>query len=135
MASDADITLLVDALWKDRKSDTDDRVRDLVKCSRPFSGDYLDDDPVALSRIGNALEDADVDGEWIGVSRLNGRGSELVRAEIEAMGKDGSLPKSCLLDLFGRLGENGADIRVIYVPGQWLDVDDAADITRAGKFL
>ena len=135
LASDADITLLVDALWKDRKSETDDRVRDLVKCSRPFSDDYLDDDPVALSRIGNDLEDADVDGEWIGVARLNGRGSELVRAEIKAMGKDGSLPKSCLLDLFGRLGENGADIRVIYVPGQWLDVDDAADIARAGKFL
>ena len=135
MASEAEITLLVDALWKDRKSDADAWVRDLVKCSRPFSGDYLDDDPVTLSCIGNDLEETDVDGEWIGAARLSEQGSDLVRAEIEAMGKDGSLPKSCLLDLFGRLVDKGANIRVIYIPGQWLDVDDTADITKAGKFL
>jgi len=51
------------------------------------------------------------------------------------MGKDGTLPKSCLLDLFGRLADKGTNIRVLYVPGQWLDVDDAADIAKAGKFL
>ncbi len=38
-------------------------------------------------------------------------------------------------DPFVRLAEKGTSIRVIYVPGQWLDVDDAADITKAGKFL
>jgi NDP-sugar pyrophosphorylase family protein len=55
--------------------------------------------------------------------------------EIAAMGKDGSLPKMSLPDLFARLAEKGTSIRVIYVPGQWLDVDDAADITKAGNFL
>ncbi|NQV84483.1 MAG: phosphoenolpyruvate mutase [Rhodospirillales bacterium] len=135
MSSDADITLLVDALWKDRKSDSENWVRDLVKCSKPFSGDFLDDKPVSLSRIGNDLKDVDVDGEWIGVAQLKPQGSDWVRAEIEAMGKDGSLPKACLLDLFARLADKGAEIRVIYVPGQWLDVDDAADIIKAGKFL
>ena len=135
MSSDADITVLVDALWKDRKSDAEDWVRDLVKCSRPFSGDYLDDEAVRLSRIGNDLKDADVDGEWIGVARLSPQGGKLVRAEIEAMGQDGSLQKSSLLDLFARLSDKGTEIQVIYVPGQWLDVDDAADFTKAGKFL
>ena len=115
------------------KSDAEDWVRDLVKCSRPFSGDYLDDEAVNLTRIGNDLKDTD--GEWIGVARLSPQGSDLVRAEIKAMGKDASLPKASLLDLFARLADRGAEIRVIYVPGQWLDVDDAADITRAGKFL
>ena len=55
--------------------------------------------------------------------------------EIAAMGKDGSLPKMSLPDLFARLAEKGTSIRVINVPGQWLDVDDAADITKAGNFL
>jgi len=114
---------------------TEDWVRDLVKCSRPFSGDYLDDEAVRLSRIGNDLKDTDVDGEWIGVARLSPQGGKLVRAEIEAMGQDGSLQKSSLLDLFARLSDKGTEIQVIYVPGQWLDVDDAADFTKAGKFL
>ena len=26
-------------------------------------------------------------------------------------------------------------LRAIHVPGQWLDVDDAADFSQAGKFL
>ncbi|MBT7944014.1 MAG: phosphoenolpyruvate mutase, partial [Alphaproteobacteria bacterium] len=118
MASEADITLLVDALWKDRKSDADAWVRDMVKCSKPFSGDYLDDDPVHLTHISNDLKEADVDGEWIGAARLSPAGSDMVRAEIEEMGKDGSQAKSCMLDLFGRLADKGAKIRVIYVPGQ-----------------
>jgi phosphoenolpyruvate phosphomutase len=27
------------------------------------------------------------------------------------------------------------NFNAVYLPGQWLDVDDAADFTRAGKFL
>ena len=52
-----------------------------------------------------------------------------------ALGEDGSLPKSSMLDLLQRLIDKGTSIRAVYVPGQWLDVDDAADFTRAGKFL
>ena len=135
MAADDDITLIVDALWKDRKSDAEGWVRDLVSCSSPFSGDFLDDAPVTLTAIGNDIDPSDIDGEWIGVARLSPRGSDLVRAEIEAMGQDGTLPQASLLDLFQRLLDKGTQIRVVYVPGQWLDVDDAADFSKAGKFL
>ena len=135
MAGDEDVTIAVDALWKERKSDAEGWVRDLVKCSRPFSGNYLDDDPVTLKRIGNDLDPAGTDGEWIGVARLSPQGSDLVRAEIKAMGEDGSLPQSSMLDLLQRLIDKGTSIRAVYVPGQWLDVDDAADFTKADKFL
>ncbi|MDA0306425.1 MAG: phosphoenolpyruvate mutase [Proteobacteria bacterium] len=135
MATDDDITLIVDALWKDRKSDAAGWVRDAVSCSSAFSGDFLDDAPVTLSRIGNDIDDADIDGEWIGVARLSPKGSDFVRAEIEAMSQDGTLPQASLLELFQRLLDKGAKVGVVYVPGQWLDVDDAADFTKAGKFL
>ena len=42
---------------------------------------------------------------------------------------------SSMLDLLQRLIDKGTSIRAVYVPGQWLDVEDAADFTRAGKFL
>jgi len=135
MDGEDDVVIAVDALWKERRSDAEDWVRDLVQCSRPFSGDYLDDAPVTVKRIGNDLDHDAVDGEWIGIARLSPRGSELVRAEIDAMGADGSLPQSSTPDLFQRLVDGGVAIRVVYVPGQWLDVDDAADITKAGRFL
>ena len=45
------------------------------------------------------------------------------------------LSMSSMLDLLQRMIDKGTSIRAVYVPGQWLDVDDAADFTRAGKFL
>ena len=48
---------------------------------------------------------------------------------------DATLPQSSMLDLLQRLVDKGTSIRVVYVPGQWLDVDDAADFTRADEFL
>ena len=45
------------------------------------------------------------------------------------------LSMSSMLDLLQRLIDKGTSIRAVYVPEQWLDVDDAADFTRAGKFL
>jgi phosphoenolpyruvate phosphomutase len=107
----------------------------LVRCSQPFSGDYLDDQPVYVESIGNDLAPEATHGEWIGVAKLSAEGSKIIRAEIDAMRGDGTLPKASMLQLFQRLIDRGHAIRVIYVPGQWLDVDDAADVTRAGKFL
>ncbi len=135
MESRDDITVAVDALWRERKSDASDWVRDLARCSQPFSGDYLDDQPVYLEKIGNDLAPESADGEWIGVAKLSGAGSKLVRAEVAAMRGDGTLAKSSMLQLFQRLINRGHRIRVVYVPGQWLDVDDAADVTKAGRFL
>ena len=44
--------------------------------------------------------------------------------------KDAGLP-----ELLTRLANKGEKIAVVYVAGQWLDVDDYADLMKAGKFL
>ena len=130
-----DIAIAVDALWRDRSSEATDWVRDLAVCSRPFSANYLDDGPVTLQRMANDVPAAEVNGEWIGLARLSPAGSDLVRAEIDAMRADGTLGTGSLLDLFTRLVDGGADVRVVYATGEWLDVDDAADLVEAGRFL
>jgi NDP-sugar pyrophosphorylase family protein len=40
-----------------------------------------------------------------------------------------------MIDLFGRLLKAGEDIRVIYISGHWLDIDNADDLADAQKFL
>jgi len=135
LAVDDDIVIAADALWRDRDSDAEDWVRDFVSCSRPFSGDYLADDPVSLGAIGPNVVEAGVHGEWIGLARLSARGSEFVREELVAMIEEGGLQKASLIDLFNRLVKKGHNVRVVYVPGQWLDVDDATDLLAAGRFL
>ena len=65
----------------------------------------------------------------------NGLSAKIVKeARFKGIWASG-LSMSSMLDLLQRLIDKGTSIRAVYVPGQWLDVDDAADFTRAGKFL
>ena len=130
-----DVVVAVDALWRERTSEAAEWVRDLASCTRPFTGRYLDDEPAYLRRLGHDLAEEDIDGEWIGMAKLSDRGSALVRAEIEALRAEGILCDASLLTLFTRLAEKGRQVRVVYVAGQWLDVDDAADVEQARAFL
>ncbi len=136
LAARSDIALGVDALAAGKNPQEHYRLLDLVSCSRKFTGNYLlEREPVSLTRIGNDLPAAEVDGEWIGLARLSPRGSELVRGEIEAMRADGVLGEASLLDLFARLLAKGEVISVVYIAGNWLDVDDVFDLAEARNFL
>jgi len=135
LATEGDIVVAVDALGRNRRDADPDRVADLVACSRPFTGNYLDDEePVSLRRIGNDLAPLEAHGEWIGLARLSARGSAVLRAELEAMSADGSLARASLLEVFSRLIAAGHEVGVVYVVGDWLDVDDAFDLARARNF-
>jgi phosphoenolpyruvate phosphomutase len=135
IGADGDVVLAVDALWRERDPDPHSHVRDLVQGSRPFRTGYLDDDSVHLTKMGRNLDETDVTGEWIGLAKLSAKGSDLVKAEIAAMRADGSLENADMNTMFSRLAKAGADIRIVYVTGHWLDVDNAADLENAQKFL
>lgn len=132
--AEGDIVVTVDALWRQRRVSSGE-LRDFVSCSRPFSADYLDDAPVQLVRMGNDLAESEICGEWMGLARFSAKGAESLRGELESMKADGSLAKASLLDLFTRLAGKGLDVRVLYVAGQWMDVDTATDLIQAGEFL
>ncbi|MGH6953505.1 MAG: phosphoenolpyruvate mutase, partial [Alphaproteobacteria bacterium] len=112
-----------------------DRAGDFVLCSRPFTADYLEEDPVSLVRIGDALRPGEQHGEWIGLAKLTARGARLVRAELAAMRADGSLARADLPDLFARLLAKGEPVAVAYISGHWLDVNDTFDLATARNFL
>jgi phosphoenolpyruvate phosphomutase len=135
LAADGDIVLVVDALWRDRDSDPESRVRDLVACSTPFGTGYLEDGPLTASRIDPDMEAQEIDGEWIGLMRLSATGAEAVRGELDSMASEGALAEASLIELFNRLIAAGREIRVLYINGHWLDVDNSADLEEAGSFL
>ncbi|HEB80156.1 MAG TPA: phosphoenolpyruvate mutase [Rhodospirillales bacterium] len=134
-AAPGDIVLAVDAMWEQRQSDDKDWVRDLVSCSQNFSTGYLDEEHASLTNIGPGLRGDEIQGEWIGLAKLTAEGSKMVRAKMEALRKDGGLQKASMVDLFAGMLEDGCDISVIYVTGHWLDVDNMADLAKAGEFL
>jgi phosphoenolpyruvate phosphomutase len=133
--ADGDVVVVADALWREREHAASSTACDLVRCSAPFSTEYLDDEPVDLVEIGPELPADTVHGEWVGLLRLSERGAALVKAELEAMRDDGSLERDDLPDLLNRLVAAGHRVTVQYITGQWLDVDDVFDLAKARNFL
>ena len=129
LAAEGDIVTVVDARRRADSSRAPDRPVDWVRCSRPFTGSYLDDDRVTLEAIWNDATGADdAHGEFIGLTKLSEDGAALVRAALDAMGEDGTLDAADLPALFTRLIAQGVVIDALYITGHWLDVDDAFDL-------
>ena len=129
LAADGDIVAVVDARRRADSSRAPDRAVDWVRCSRPFTGGYLDDDRVTLEAIWSDTAGADdTHGEFIGLTKLSDEGAARVRGVLDAMNEDGTLDGADLPALFARLIAQGTAIDVLYVTGHWLDVDDAFDL-------
>lgn len=134
-AAEGDIIIAADAMWQQRDPDPVSRIRDLIRCTEPFNTGYVEDEPVRLREIGPKLAAGEIDAEWIGLAKMSETGAALLRAELNAMEADGSLAASSMVELLNRLVGRGADVRVMYVTGHWLDVDNANDLAEARKFL
>jgi phosphoenolpyruvate phosphomutase len=135
LRADGDIVIVADALWREREQSAEGLERDLVVGDRAFSTGYLDDAPVRLLGAGNAMEPGSATGEWVGLLKLSDAGAAMINAELEAMKQDGSLDSGDVPFLLNRLAARGEDIRVQYITGQWLDIDDALDLARARNLL
>jgi phosphoenolpyruvate phosphomutase len=134
-AAPGDIVIAVDGQWAERNAAAEGTVRNFVKCSRSFDADFLQDTPVTMQSMSKDMDRAEVSGEWIGLARASEKGAALIRRTLSDMHGDGTLPKADLRDMFNRIAAEGHDIHVLYVAGQWLDVDDLADVNNADKFL
>lgn len=132
---DGDIVVVVEAIGIDRGHHADTQTADFAKCSVPFTDDYLEDQAIELEKISADLGADAADGVWIGLVKLNARGSAMMRDEIAEMSKDGSHATASLPDVVNRLIAKGARPRVVYIAGHWLDVNDVVDLAKARDFL
>lgn len=131
---EADIAVVVDANWEEERAETTKHTMDLAVCSHPYTGDYFDDEVSELTRLGTDIAAGDANGEWIGLVKFSAVGSQLVRTELQRMKDDGSLQTAGMIDLLNRLVAGGAKPQVVYITGNWLDVNDAFDLARARNF-
>ena len=124
--SSADITIVVDSARRMQSNP-----RDLVCASIPDSSSYHNDEQAFLTDV--AADRAVASGEWIGLMRLTAHGTEIVRAECEAMRTEGVLNQADLVALLIRLTRRHK-VCVYYINGHWLDVDTPSDLAEARNF-
>jgi len=130
LADSHDIVVVVDAGWEQRKPVGQ---VDYVTTSRPFSLKYSEDD-VMLKAMGANLPKAQINGEWIGLVKTSSRGTTRLKAALGELSRRPDFRKLRLDDLFRHLLAQGAEIKVHFITGHWLDVDNAENLVEAQNF-
>lgn len=126
-----DITIVVDAAWQQRAPSRSSL--DYVAASHPYSLKYGEEEAV-LRDIGAHLKPEQVHGEWMGLVKTSAKGSQTLRAALAELSARPDFKTLRFDDLFRHLLAAGQTIRVLYITGHWLDVDDLDDLSAANAF-
>ncbi|HOP98816.1 MAG TPA: phosphoenolpyruvate mutase [Verrucomicrobiota bacterium] len=132
LADPGDITIVVDAAWQQRRREQN--YVDYIKATHPYSARYHEEEP-ALVDIGSHLRHEEVNGEWIGLLKATPRGAEQIRSALDVLRAKPGFARMRFNELFLELLARGETIRVLYITGHWLDVDNLEDLTAANAFV
>ena len=128
---EGEITIAVDAEWQGSRNRG--RYSDFVSCDQPYSKEYFEQ-KVLLRRMGNDLEDGCVHGEWIGLFKVASRAAEALCETLQTFARRTDFRSLRMSDLFNEMIAQGQEVRVVYIRGHWLDVDDLYDLSEASTF-
>lgn len=131
LAEEGDIVMVVDAAWKERNGSQ--RYADYVQTSQPYSLQYTEESTF-LHAMDPQLPHEQVHGEWIGLIKATAKGTAAMCAALERLRTRDDFRSLRFKDLFKDLLESGTPVRVLYITGHWLDVDNLDDLTRAQAF-
>ena len=131
LAEEQDIVIAVDAAWE--RSRPANGYVDFVTATRPYSLRYHEEDTF-LSNIGPDLDRSAIHGEWIGLIKTTPRGAAAIKSALNDLSGRPDFRKMRFDDLFKHLLRNQQPVQVLYITGQWLDVDDLDDLARAQAF-
>jgi phosphoenolpyruvate phosphomutase len=110
--------------------------RDLAFCSTPDTRELFGQRAV-LQRVApaiNPIEPARVDGQWIGLLSVRGKGRERLQQMVAQLRPRKDFDKLDMPALLNALVASGEQIEVLYVHGHWRNVNDLEDFRRAGDF-
>ena len=125
-----EIVIVVDALSQNKQKK---KQKDLTVCDRKFTGNYLlEEKPGSLKSMHNEYTNK-ITGQWIGLLKTNTKGSKIIKNQIIKLSKNKKFKNLTMPDLFNSLIKNKIKINVLYIAGQWLDVNDAFDLAEARK--
>ncbi|GIX28227.1 MAG: hypothetical protein KatS3mg123_2108 [Burkholderiales bacterium] len=112
-----------------------ERRRDLAYCSAPDDHALFPQDVRLLRVDARPRPGAGApSGRWIGMLRVRGAGRSWLLQAMDALAQRPDFHRLGLPDLLNHLIEAGRPVRVLYVSGHWLDVNDPDDLRRAVDF-
>ncbi|KKU51804.1 MAG: Phosphoenolpyruvate mutase [Parcubacteria group bacterium GW2011_GWA2_47_10b] len=131
LETDGDIVVAVDPNWE--RSSQKGRYMEYISASEPYRKGLFDK-PVRMKDFGPQLDEKIVTGEWFGLAAFSSKGLAVLKSVLASLAKEKDFSQMRMADVFKKLLTDGNTIRVVYVNGHWLDVDDIKDFTEAGVF-
>lgn len=131
LETEGDFVVAVDPDWK--SSFNKDRYTDFVSCDQPDRKEQFDQ-KVFLTGAGNSIQEENISGEWIGLLKLSSNAVKDLQKILSDLLKKDKLQQIRMIELFNELIRRGRKIRVVYIHGHWLDVDDIKDLDIATSF-
>jgi phosphoenolpyruvate phosphomutase len=128
MRDSADIVLVVDSnpqMLGKRKSDY---IRATQK-NDPSS--YAETDIYLVHASFQCWEEG-FDGEWINMMKLSSNGVKLVQDYLVQNAEKART--GMIVDMLRDLAEQGVKIKIHYITGNWIDIDNLLDLNKAGGF-
>ena len=131
MDSDGDITVVIDSALADSYISG---TPDYAYCSKPDDRSLFGQD-VNLIKISTTEKGSDApNGRWIGLLRAQRQGQQWLNATLTALQAREDFNELGIPDLLNELVTRGHPIKVLYINGHWLDVNNLEDLDRAGDF-
>lgn len=132
LASEAEITVVVDRDWKRRYKGHSHLLDRAEKA-------WVEDKRV--TRIGMRLRASQTSGEFIGLAKLSGEGAQRMRAVYRELRESGAAPfqeaeslrRAYLSDMLQELIDRGTLVRSVDIHGDWIEIDQLEDLERARK--
>ncbi|HPH04134.1 MAG TPA: isocitrate lyase/phosphoenolpyruvate mutase family protein, partial [Spirochaetota bacterium] len=130
--SQEDFTIVVDSSWS-KHPEKHSRTTDLVIADREHTREYREDN-IYVRSIGNEIDKAGAHGEWIGLAMFSARGAGILVETLDELAAAGRLETMPMVGVFAELMKKGQRIKVEYVHGHWLDIDNLDDVSDAYNF-
>ena len=129
LETEGDFVIAADPDWK--RNYSKGKYTDCISCNYAYSK-HLFEQEIYLKSAGGRIREAEICGEWIGLMKLSGDGLKVIKNILTDFHEKGELLQMRMTDLFSELINRGCKVRVVYVHGNWLDVDDINDLIAAG---
>ncbi len=124
-----DITLIVDAEYKKEGKDID-----YISASDDYSREmYLSQKAVQLKKIDTNMPENQINGEFIGLWKVNENGAKIVKETLEHLSSASNFKEMTCGDLFNEIIKKNP-IAIKYIKGSWIDIDTMVDLHKAGEF-
>lgn len=129
LEEEEDIVVVVDSNIKPEMQNKSD----FIYATEPDTQSYFNKTSYVKS-IEFANANSKYSGEWIGVLKLSVKGTEIVRNYISEKQETVEFKTADIRDMLNQLIQDGHKIKIKYISGHWVDVNNISDLTLANEF-